>query len=197
MDDNLDDWLETPSTGYTFPDMLPAHPDNSLINVNPSTITTAGPTGSADDSFVLDLDPDYDQENIHVEMVNAEFERAVFSSFLSDHPLQSRDSACLTFLGPQDESGGLEDFDALVDTTFENEDEILFDLVDSLDESAGLGLLCVSQVPKYTPDQEVFFQVTSNAAGQEYVFNTPLDTCANDDQVDQGSEDSFTDVWDL
>jgi hypothetical protein len=215
MDSDIDDWPEEASSGYTFPDISSAwitRSDDSLINgLGPhlSSITAVAglsPTGSDDDdSFALDLNFDHEQENVNVDMEDAEFEHAVFHSSLSgQHSPKSRDGGFSAFLGGQEEPGELGNFGALADTAFENEDwscedEMLFDLADVFDESAGLGVeagpLCVSQVPEYTPDQEVFFQVINYAADQEYVCNTPFDT---DDQVDQGSEvDSFTDVWDL
>lgn len=210
--DDIDEWPEETSSGYTFPDMPPTHSDNFLINhdglgSNPSGITPGiawpSPSGSEDDdSFALDLEPDHEEENVNMHMKNAEFDRAVFRSSLSDHhPPQLRDGAFVTFVGLQEEPEELVDFDMLVDTGFGDEDwscedEMLFDLADILDESAGLNVevepLCVSQVPSCTPDREAFFQVTSHAADQEYVL--PFD---KDDQVDQGSEDGFTDVWDL
>ncbi|OJA07785.1 hypothetical protein AZE42_06737 [Rhizopogon vesiculosus] len=221
MDSDIDDWPKEASLGYTFPDTHPAwitHPGGSLINgLDPDSsgitppVAGSSPTGSEesedDDSFALDLGPDHEPENVNVDMEDAEFKRAVFhsSSLSGHHSPQSRNGGFLAFPGCQEEHGELENFDALVDAAFENgeqwscEEEMLFDLADVLDESAGFGVeagpLCVSQVPKCAPDQEVFFQVTSKTAEQDYAFDTPFDA---DDQVDQGtSEDSFTDVWDL
>lgn len=146
MDSDPDDWPEEASPGYTFPDMpsvWTSHLDHSLINgLDPGLSGTTGfsSTGSeGDDSFALELEPDHEQENVNVDMEDAEFEHAVFHSPLSGHHSpQSRNNGFLTFLGCQEEpeAGELEDFDLLVDNAFEDEDwgcedEMLFDPTDS------------------------------------------------------------------
>ncbi|KAG0696386.1 hypothetical protein DFH29DRAFT_1004604 [Suillus ampliporus] len=188
MDDLLEDWPEEASLGATFPGAWITHSDGSSLS---------------DGSFALNLEPD--QEDATME--DAEFARIVFHpSLLCHQTLYSRVGADVTFLECQEQPGELE-FDVLVDDTeFEDEewsceDEMLFDLGDVLDDSCVLcvedetGPLCVSQAPDGGPDQDVFLQVKSNAADQEYAFDTHF---GMDGQVVQGGvDDHFTDVWDL
>ncbi|KAG1879117.1 hypothetical protein F4604DRAFT_1753081 [Suillus subluteus] len=202
MDDLLEDWAEEALPWSTFSGAWTTHSADSLIEGLGSSSqprSTTPPlalsylTESEDDSFALDLEPDHEQEDANME--DADFECVVFHPSLSSH------HAKLTFLGRQEQPGGVEEFDVLVDEEWSCEDELLFDLADVFDDSGGLGVedetgsIAVSQVPDGGPDQDIFLRVKSNTADQEYDFDTHF---GMDGQVVQGStDDCFTDVWDL
>jgi hypothetical protein len=205
MDDLLEDWPEEASPWSTFSGAWTTHSDDSLIeglgsSSHPRSITPplawSHLSESEDDSFVLDPEPDHEQEDANME--DAEFEHAVLYPSLSCH--RTLIGAQLTFLGHQEQPGGVDEFDVIVDEGQSCEDELLFDLADVFDDSGGLGVedetgsIAVSQVPDGGPDQDNFFQVKNNTADQEYDFDTHF---GMDGQVVQGSADCFTDVWDL
>ncbi|KAG1822526.1 uncharacterized protein BJ212DRAFT_1328570 [Suillus subaureus] len=182
MDDLLEDWPEEALPWSTFSGAWTTHSDDSLIEGlgSSSQLRSTTPplawsylTESEDDSFALDLEPDHEQEDAIME--DADFERVVFHPSLSSHGTK------LTFLGRQEQPGGVEEFDVLVDEEWNCEDELLFDLADVFDDSGGVGV-----------EDET---VKSNTADQEYGFDTHFGV---DGQVVQGStDDCFTDVWDL
>ncbi|KAG2065578.1 hypothetical protein BDR04DRAFT_159725 [Suillus decipiens] len=203
MDDLLEDCPEEVLPLSTFSGAYTTHSDDSLIEGLGSSSqprSTTPPlirsylTESEDDSFALDLEPDHEQEDANME--DADFKRVMF------HPPLSSHHAKLTFLGRQEQPGGVQEFDVLVDEEWGYEGELLFDPADIFDDSDSLsvedetGPIAVSQVPDGGPDQDIFLQVKSNTADQEYHgFDTHFDT---DGQVVQGSaDDCFTDVWDL
>lgn len=203
IDDLLEDCTEEALPWSTFSGAYTTHSDDSLIEGLGSSSqprSTTPPlirsylTESEDDSFALDLEPDHEQEDANME--DADFERVVF------HPPLSSHHAKLTFLGRQELPVGVQEFDVLVDEGWGCEGELLFDPADIFDDSDSLGVedettrIPVSQVPDGGPDQDIFLQVKSNTADQEYYgFDTHFDM---DGQVVQGSaDDCFTDVWDL
>lgn len=198
-DDLLEDWPEEALPWSTFSGAWTTLSDESLIDGLGSSSrprSTTPPlarsylTESEDDSFVLDLEPDHEQEDAKME--DADFDRVVFHPPLLGHR---------AMFGRQEQPGGIEEFDLLVDGEWSCEDELLFDLADVFDDSGGLGVdgeiapIAVSQVPDGGPDQDIFLQVKSNTADQEYGFDTHF---GMEGQVVQGSaDDCFTDVWDL
>ncbi|KAG1797739.1 uncharacterized protein HD556DRAFT_1525837 [Suillus plorans] len=198
-DDLLEDWPEEASPWSTFSGAWTTHSDESLIDGLGSSSrprSTTPPlarsylTESEDDSFVLDLEPDHEQEDAKME--DADFDRVVFHPPLLGHRAK---------FGRQEQPGGTEEFDLLVDEEWSCEDELLFDLADVFDDSGGVGVdgetgpIAVSQAPDGGPDQDIFLQVKSNTADQEYGFDTHF---GMEGQVVQGSAyDCFTDVWDL
>jgi hypothetical protein len=202
MDDLLEDWPEEALPWSTFSGAWTTHSDGSLIEgLGPSSqprnstppLARSYLTGSEDDSFALDLEPDHEQEDANME--DADFERVMFHPSLSSHLAE------LTFLGCQEQPGGVEEFDVLVDEEWSCEDELLFDLSDVFGDSSSLGVedeagsIVVSQVPDRGSDQDIFLQAKNNTADQEYDFDTHF---GMDGQVVQGStDDCFTDVWDL
>lgn len=202
MDDLLEDWPEEALPWSTFSGAWTTHSADSLIEGLGSSSqprSTTPPlalsylTESEDDSFALDLEPDHEQEDANME--DADFECVVFHPSLSSH------RAKLTFLGRQEQPGGVEEFDVLVDEEWSCEDELLFDLADVFNDQGGFdvedetGSIAVSQVPDGGPDQDIFLRAKSNTADQEYDFDTHF---GMDGQVVQGStDDCFTDVWDL
>jgi hypothetical protein len=205
MGDLLEDWPEEGLPWSTFSGAWTTHSDDSLIEGPGSSSqprSTTPPLAwsylseSEDDSFALDPAPDHEQEDANME--DAEFAHAVLHPSLSCH--RTLIGAQLTFLGHQEQPGGVDEFDVVVDEERSCEDELLFDLADVFDDSGGLGVedetgsIAVSQVPDGGPDQDNFFQVKNNAADQEYDFDTHF---GMDGQVVQGSADYFTDVWDL
>lgn len=203
MDDLLEDWPEEALPWSTFSGAWTTHSDGSLIEGLGSSsqprsstppLARSYLTGSEDDSFALDLEPDHEQEDANME--DADFERVMFHPSLSSHLAE------LTFLGCQEQPGGVEEFDVLVDEEWSCEDELLFDLSDVFGDSSSLGVedeagsnIVVSQVPDRGSDQDIFLQAKNNTADQEYDFDTHF---GMDGQVVQGStDDCFTDVWDL
>lgn len=201
MGDLLEDWPEEALPWSTFSGAWTTHSDDSLIEGPGSSSqprSTTPPLAwsylseSEDDSFALDPAPDHEQEDANME--DAEFAHAVLYPSLSCH--RTLIGAQLTFLGHQEQPGGVDEFDVVVDEELSCEDELLFDLADVFDDSGGLGVEdeTVSQVPDGGPDQDNFFQVKNNTADQEFDFDTHF---GMDGQVVQGSADCFIDVWDL
>ncbi|KAG2153030.1 uncharacterized protein EDB93DRAFT_1248948 [Suillus bovinus] len=194
MDDPLEDWPEEALPWSTFPGARTTHSDDSLIDGLGSSSqprSTTPPlawsylTESEDDSFVLDLELDHEQEDAKME--DAGFERVMFQS---SYRAKS---------GHQEQPGGIEEFDVLVDEEWTCEDELFFDPADVFDDSGGLcvedetGSTTVSQVPDGGPHQDILQE--SDTADQAYGFDTHF---GMEGQVVQGSaDDCFTDVWDL
>lgn len=135
MDDLLEDWPEEASPWSTFSGAWTTHSDDSLIE------------GLGSSSHPRSITPPLAWSH----MEDAEFEHAVLYPSLSCH--RTLIGAQLTFLGHQEQPGGVDEFDVIVDEGQSCEDELLFDLADVFDDSGGLGVedetgsIAVSQVP--------------------------------------------------